>query len=90
VIPPGETLHDGDPRHGTAGGYTNWGCRCPDCTRAATGEQRRLKANRFARLAVDPSQAPHGKASTYGNWGCRCRPCTDAWTAPSVDAGRRR
>jgi hypothetical protein len=23
-----------DPRHGTSNGYSNLGCRCPDCTQA--------------------------------------------------------
>jgi hypothetical protein len=34
-------LSDGDPRHGTHGGYTNWGCRCPDCI-VAGAEHNRL------------------------------------------------
>jgi hypothetical protein len=25
-----------DSVHGTRGGYTNWGCRCVDCTHAQT------------------------------------------------------
>ncbi|PRY18154.1 hypothetical protein CLV37_101398 [Kineococcus rhizosphaerae] len=29
-----------DPRHGSANGYRNLGCRCPRCTRAWTGYQR--------------------------------------------------
>lgn len=28
------TPGDGDPRHGTANGYNNLGCRCPECTEA--------------------------------------------------------
>ncbi|WP_432498556.1 helix-turn-helix domain-containing protein [Kineococcus auxinigenes] len=30
----------GDPRHGTANGYRNLGCRCPACTAAWTHYQR--------------------------------------------------
>lgn len=25
-------LADDDPRHGTTGGYSNWGCRCVACS----------------------------------------------------------
>lgn len=36
-------LGDGDPRHGTTNGYTNFKCRCPECKRAA--QERRTRPN---------------------------------------------
>jgi hypothetical protein len=49
---------DGDPRHGTAGAYSNHGCRCPLCTEAqrvkqvtymnADPERLRLHAERMS------------------------------------------
>lgn len=32
-----------DPRHGTINGYTNLGCRCPECRAAGTQSRRRLR-----------------------------------------------
>ncbi len=74
----------GDPRHGTANGYTNLGCRCPDCQTSNARRSQRGRSDRAARLAADPSLAPHGKASTYKNWKCRCRSCTTAYSAEAL------
>lgn len=41
-----------DPRHGTIGGYTNWGCRCPACSDA------HLRPRRDARRATPRSGEP--------------------------------
>lgn len=35
---------DGDPRHGTANGYINLGCRCAACCDANTAKQRTRRA----------------------------------------------
>lgn len=76
---------DGDPRHGTPNGYTNYACRCPDCRGANAAQHRGLKLRR------DPARAPvHGRASTYGNWKCRCRSCTTAWAVDHRERKARR
>lgn len=43
---------DGDPRHGSANGYNNLGCRCPDCRDANAARQRDYMARRVARSAA--------------------------------------
>lgn len=68
----GEGVMSGVP-HGTAGGYTNRGCRCPRCR----------EANRLAQAAWragphDPAMLRHGERSTYANQGCRCAACREA------------
>lgn len=64
--------------HGTPGGYTNHRCKCRPCRDAFAADQQRMRANRAARLAEDPTLAPHGKANTYTNWRCRCDDCRRA------------
>lgn len=41
---------DGDPRHGSTNGYRNHGCRCPECTAAASATQREY-------MHADPERA---------------------------------
>jgi len=76
--------------HGSESTYNNWKCRCDACRAANTRYLARRKAERVARLAVDPSLAEHGRASTYNNWGCRCEPCTTAWAIDSRERYRRK
>ena len=59
--------------HGTAGGYRNHLCRCPDC-RAAHAQRIRKQQQR--RRGTEPPQ--HGTENGYLHYGCRCRACTDA------------
>lgn len=41
-----------DPRHGKPSTYTNWACRCPECTRANTeSAMPRIRASRARRSA---------------------------------------
>lgn len=41
-----------DPRHGTVGGYTNHGCRCPGCTAANSEKSAARRARmRLGRLS---------------------------------------
>lgn len=68
----------GDPRHGTANGYSNLGCRCDKCRAAGTSGQRAWRAER-ARRGLPEGDPRHGKATTYANWDCRCQACTKAW-----------
>lgn len=86
--PDGRLVHPA-ARHGTAGGYSNYGCRCAPCTAAHSAALARA---RVARLAwrrwdaragtwVTTADVPHGRASTYENWGCRCAPCVTAASA---------
>ena len=40
-------LPEGDPRHGTVNGYTNWFCKCPPCAAAgSTANALRRPRNR--------------------------------------------
>ena len=48
------TPGDGDPRHGTNGGYINHKCRCPDCKAAHARYQR-------AYLDANPDQREKGR-----------------------------
>lgn len=46
------TLAPGDPRHGTANGYTNRNCRCDDCRAAYSAKKRANYARLQSRKAV--------------------------------------
>lgn len=78
-----------DPRHGTAGGYTNWLCRCARCTKAnAEYSRQRQTAWRRSRgvrpqavaAAERAAKLRHGTRSLYYNRAnpCRCEDCTKA------------
>jgi hypothetical protein len=86
VMVEGKLVHLRAP-HGRPTGYSNYGCRCGECTAAWTAKIQRRRSDRRALLEPDESgvmvtSAPvrHGLKATYDNWGCRCRPCTDAKT----------
>jgi hypothetical protein len=64
---------DGDPRHGTANGYGNLGCRGPDCTAAWARYHYDLEAK--PRPPLDPDDPRHGTSSGYRWWKCRCAEC---------------
>jgi hypothetical protein len=55
-----------DPRHGTANGYDNLGCRCPPCTSAWADyiHERRMARNDNARLRRKYRQARDAGYST--------------------------
>lgn len=71
--------------HGTHSRYV-YGCRCEDCTKAASQSVARSRKQRFAE-PKDPNDPRHGTANFYGNHGCRCPKCTSAW-AEDVKRGR--
>lgn len=52
VLVHGRLVHPSAP-HGTNGGYTNYGCRCDDCT----------DAHRDARISYQARQAGTGDAA---------------------------
>ena len=66
---------DGDPRHGTVGGYTNHRCHCPACQEAHTATCR---AEREKRPPLPPGDERHGTVGGYTNHRCRCADCTAA------------
>ena len=68
--------------------YTNYGCRCVECTRANAAVRERRRLERYAYTAEHglPPEVEHG-VSSYTNWGCRCEVCTTANT--EACAGRR-
>lgn len=67
------TSHDERPRtdegccrHGGTGyAYSNFGCRCFECTEANRAKVERRRAQR--KREGPPKQA-HGSSSTYSNW----------------------
>ena len=61
--------HGGD---GTA--YSNYGCRCDECTEANRVRTARRRNERRAE-AKDPDDPRHGMYSFYANHGCRCDKC---------------
>jgi hypothetical protein len=77
---------DGDPRHGTANGYANLGCRGPDCRRA---NAEAAAAQRAARKATPVPEWVHGTIGGYTNWGCRCGPCNEARRADEAQRDGR-
>ena len=82
--------------HGTAHGYSNYGCHCDACMAAwrqyHSQRRQRMYAARVlvGGYLVAPVPAErHGRISTYNNAGCRCQPCRDAHAA-SVAKNRQR
>ena len=69
---------DDNPRHGTANGYNNLGCRCVECRAAWAAHHRAQNAKRALRGLPDDDPR-HGKPTTYTSWKCRCQACTEAW-----------
>lgn len=84
---------DGDPRHGTANGYTNHKCRCDKCRAAWAAYMKPYVTAHNRRMGIRPIEewnkvrpkAAHGTESKYRG-GCRCEPCRMA----SVAARRKR
>ena len=65
--------------HGGSGtAYSNYGCRCQECTdaNAARYNRRRKEREALAETGKLPEWVKHGSDSTYCNWGCRCEACT--------------
>jgi hypothetical protein len=57
------------------------GCRCDDCTSAASAYAReRYKARKAGDVRTSTGERTHGARSTY-KAGCRCKPCTEAQSA---------
>jgi hypothetical protein len=80
------TLGDDDPRHGTTNGYSNFGCRCAQCTEANRLAQAAYKARLRAEGRV---LGAHGTDSCYDS-GCRCDECRAAHNRKSREYKRRR
>lgn len=90
-IEAGEPLPENIP-HGSAGGYTNFGCRCEDCTKAQREADRLYRKNNpekvraynaeyAARLKRTPFELiPHGTFGGYSTYACRCDDCRKANT----------
>lgn len=68
-----EPLSDDDSRHGTRGGYANYGCRCQPCAEASKiymAEKRKHPSGRS-------KTSEHGTTGRYVR-GCRCALCFEA------------
>lgn len=79
-----KTLEENDSKHGTVNGYTNYHCRCPDCTKAISDYK---KAKSLKGLPLGDSR--HG-TNGYTNYGCRCDVCKASWTAATRESVRRK
>lgn len=66
-------LADDDPRHGTANGYGNHGCRCDSCRTANAATPRAYLARVRAEGRV---LGEHGSEVAYDS-GCRCTECRE-------------
>lgn len=61
--------------HGTYTAYC-YGCRCDECTVAASNYHKARRANLKGTLSADDPR--HGKYSTYVTYSCRCEDCKEA------------
>jgi hypothetical protein len=87
---PAATVHPGPSAY-------NKGCRCTECRALNQARHRRLRAERYRRVAEGDPGVPHGTGGGYRNWGCRCPECSRAhqlacalWKAQRKVAGGRR
>jgi hypothetical protein len=71
VTPAGNTVSHG----GKGSAYSNYGCRCDECTEA---NRVRAERRRAERKGEGPPRDAHGSRSTYSNWSCRCGKCRSA------------
>ena len=78
-----------EAKHGTANGYTSYGCRCDACRAAMNSYQssekrtQQRQEHRKARFInaegdLEHPNAKHGTLNAYQHWGCRCRACRAA------------
>ncbi|GAA1937533.1 hypothetical protein GCM10009797_34020 [Nocardioides hwasunensis] len=74
-------LADDDPRHGTANGYGNLGCRCDACREAHRVRHAEYMA-RVRRSGELADAGDHGSSYRY-DVGCRCDECREAHNAKS-------
>ena len=63
--------------HGTAGGYSNHGCRCEQCREANNAYQSQWRTSKLPEMEADPLHPWHGSVLGY-QAGCRCAPCRAA------------
>jgi hypothetical protein len=66
-------LKSRDPRHGSATGYSYWGCRCDKCRAAFTQSNNKSRAKKLSKLL---EAGIHG-LKTY-QAGCHCDVCRAA------------
>lgn len=84
---PSNVEHNGGVfmwKHGTTNGYTNYGCRCPECKRAMSEwhKSKRVEMGGAARARtageyVLEGVGEHGTVGGYA-LGCRCNLCREA------------
>jgi hypothetical protein len=73
-----------DRPHGLPGTYTNYGCRCEQCTTAHSAYLKEQRIRRHEQREVVDGRLvavharKHGTPSTYFNHGCRCEECCAA------------
>lgn len=68
----------GEFKHGL-NGYTNYGCRCDECSEANNAYMSTFRRSRRGTLAPDDPR--HGTSNGYTNYGCRCQSCTEVHSA---------
>jgi hypothetical protein len=80
---------DGDPRHGTLGGYTNHRCRCPECREANRIHCVEEYIPRIRATGLPDGDERHGTYNGYRNYRCRCEQCRAAHTEYSRNYAAR-
>lgn len=81
-MPRQEGLPEGDPRHGSANGYGNHGCRCDACREANRLNHAAYMARVRATGQLASGDVSHGTSYRY-DVGCRCDACREAHNAKS-------
>lgn len=66
-----------DPRHGTAGGFSTYKCRCGKCREWKRKSDLHGKIQRSKKTLPD-TDPRHGTYSCYKVWSCRCDRCKRA------------
>ena len=62
--------------HGTVGGKSNHGCKCPKCRKVWVEHCLNRRIERAKNIKADDPR--HGTYSFYANHGCRCDKCRAA------------
>ncbi len=63
--------------HGTDSGYTNWGCRCEECSAARALATKQYQKRVQLKAILDPDSIKHGTFFAYAMQKCKCDICME-------------